>query len=1053
MKKILLNFKTLAILVVMCLAGTLGISAYDFPDYEHGMYFNYLDDGTCEVTYYDESYGSYSGNVSIPAVAVRGALNQVEFDVTRIGNSAFRQCPNLTSVSIPTSITSIGQSAFSYSHQLTSVTIPYSVKTIEFNAFGDCNGLRTVHIGSGVTNIAAYGFDSPLTTVYCYATTPPTIANENAFKSTTYSGATLYVPNPSSRYKYYRSFGWTNFQTVRLINNYDFVYSGIYYTILVNDVYNETGNCSVSRKNSDECGYTSTTVTIPSIAYYNSKSYNVTKIEAYALEGCTSVRSVTIPNSVTWIQNNAFQNCSNLNTLVIGSGCNSINYAAFYGCPSLTSITCYATTPPNITQGATAFNNHNATLYVPAGSIEAYKTAVDWKLFTNIKMIPGTGLEINATNFPDANFRSYLLSKYPSGYITNEEIAALTTMDVSSRGIADLTGIKYFTALKTLRCYNNPLTSLDMSNCTALTYLDCAPTSSYTGTKLTSLNVSGCTNLETLYCYNTNISSLDVTPCKSLRELDCHNCPYLTTLSVIHKSDFATLKCANCTNLNKLYCYGNHLMTTLDVTGNTALKDLRCYNADDLTKITGLADCTAITYLDCEDCKIADLSAVNTMSNIEKLYCRNNQLTSLTVNGKSKLTLVRAKGNTQMTTADIYSNSVLADLDISYCSALTNLKCYSNALTALNVTGNTALKALRCYYNYNLAAITGLANCTAITYLDCEDCAITDLSAVNSMSYIEDFLCRNNKLTSLTLTNKSKLTYVRAQGNKQMTTATITANSKLETLDIGSCTALKTLNCYNNALTTLDVSADVALTSLSCYNNKLTSLIVSAFTNLSSLQCYKNQLSSLNLTNNTKLTSVNCGENNLSTLNVSGKTTLVSLGCYDNQLTSLNVQGCTALTTLSCVGNKLTSLNVQGCNALNDVKVSRNQFTDAGMTTLINSLPTRSSSNPGVLGAINVSGDENNVFTATHFAAAQAKYWKPKKWNGSSWVDITFGGAKGDVNGDGLVNISDATALVNYLLKGNSTGINLGNSDCNNDGQVNISDATVLINYLLQGHW
>ena len=60
------------------------------------------------------------------------------------------------------------------------------------------------------------------------------------------------------------------------------------------------------------------------------------------------------------------------------------------------------------------------------------------------------------------------------------------------------------------------------------------------------------------------------------------------------------------------------------------------------------------------------------------------------------------------------------------------------------------------------------------------------------------------------------------------------------------------------------------------------------------------------------------------------------------------------------------------------------------------------------------------------------------------------GGLRGDVNGDGKVNISDVTALINLLLAGNTPP---STADCNQDGKVNISDVTALINYLLSGSW
>ena len=57
----------------------------------------------------------------------------------------------------------------------------------------------------------------------------------------------------------------------------------------------------------------------------------------------------------------------------------------------------------------------------------------------------------------------------------------------------------------------------------------------------------------------------------------------------------------------------------------------------------------------------------------------------------------------------------------------------------------------------------------------------------------------------------------------------------------------------------------------------------------------------------------------------------------------------------------------------------------------------------------------------------------------------------GDADGDGKVNISDVTALIDYLLSGNASGIDLGGADINRDGKVNISDVTDLIDYLLTG--
>jgi len=60
---------------------------------------------------------------------------------------------------------------------------------------------------------------------------------------------------------------------------------------------------------------------------------------------------------------------------------------------------------------------------------------------------------------------------------------------------------------------------------------------------------------------------------------------------------------------------------------------------------------------------------------------------------------------------------------------------------------------------------------------------------------------------------------------------------------------------------------------------------------------------------------------------------------------------------------------------------------------------------------------------------------------------------RGDVDGDGSVSISDVTVLIDYLLSGNASGVNLSGADTDQDGSVSISDVTVLIDYLLAGSW
>ena len=153
-----------------------------------------------------------------------------------------------------------------------------------------------------------------------------------------------------------------------------------------------------------------------------------------------------------------------------------------------------------------------------------------------------------------------------------------------------------------------------------------------------------------------------------------------------------------------------------------------------------------------------------------------------------------------------------------------------------------------------------------MTYLDCEDDAITDLSAVNSLPNITKLYCRNNKLSTLRIEDKPKLTHVRAYGNRDMLSAVIRGNPLLTDIDTRDCTALVSMSCYNNSLTSLIVEGNTALESLNCGDNQLSSVNVSTLTNLKTLYCLSNPLTSLNVSNNSKLEVLDCHNTHLTTL-------------------------------------------------------------------------------------------------------------------------------------------------------------------------------------------
>ena len=118
-----------------------------------------------------------------------------------------------------------------------------------------------------------------------------------------------------------------------------------------------------------------TSVTIPE---------SVTSIGEYAFCGCTSLTSVTIPESVTSIGEYAFCDCTNLTSVTIPESVTSIGSSAFSYCTNLTSVTVNATTPPSA--GIQMFSNCTRlnVIYVPSQSVSAYKTADGWKNYANI---------------------------------------------------------------------------------------------------------------------------------------------------------------------------------------------------------------------------------------------------------------------------------------------------------------------------------------------------------------------------------------------------------------------------------------------------------------------------------------------------------------------------------------------------------------------------------------------------------------------------------------------------------------------------------------------
>ncbi|ELM3645172.1 leucine-rich repeat protein, partial [Flavobacterium psychrophilum] len=328
---------------------------------------------------------NFSGAAEIPETV---AYNSENYAVTAIGESAFEDCNNLTSVTIPNSVTTIGDGSFARCSGLTSVTIPNSVTTIKEGTFFNCSGLTSVTIPNSVTTIRENAFTD------CSGLTSVTIPNsvtsigDEAFADC--SGLTsVTIPN-----------------SVTTIGDASFV------------------RCS---------GLTS--VTIPN---------SVITINRGAFAGCSGLTSVTIPNSVTTIRENAFAGCRSLKTVNCHITSPLVINANVFG--NITQSNCALNVPTGTQvayQAAAVWRNFSP---ISGGLLSNHSFAIESALkiypnpvseILNIALQEGLQLEkvnfyntlgqlIKTTNHSEINVSSFAKGNYFVEVITNQGKATKT---------------------------------------------------------------------------------------------------------------------------------------------------------------------------------------------------------------------------------------------------------------------------------------------------------------------------------------------------------------------------------------------------------------------------------------------------------------------------------------------------------------------------------------------------------------------------------------------------------------------------------------------------
>ena len=297
----------------------------------------------------------YVNRTSIQAVTIQSG-------VTNIGNRAFHDCNNLRTISIPNTVAIIGRQAFfnctNTNFQL--ITLPNSVAEIEGEAFKNCTSLKTLIIDEGSSNLKFTRFRYPDksggTYFYGWFENCP-IQTLSLRRQCSYDGGTLFSGNNYLQTliigRNVTSIGSSAFADCGGLKNVTLEEGSQNLLLGSRDAETVFSNCpiltlSLGRKictyyHGVVGGALSFSASVKS-PFYNKTTLktvsienSITSIEGYTFDGCNSLSSVSIGNIVASIGDAAFRNCSALTNISIPNSVTALGSSAFSG-SGLTSI-------------------------------------------------------------------------------------------------------------------------------------------------------------------------------------------------------------------------------------------------------------------------------------------------------------------------------------------------------------------------------------------------------------------------------------------------------------------------------------------------------------------------------------------------------------------------------------------------------------------------------------------------------------------------------------------------------------------------------------------